>query len=262
MGDTRSDRQIPALLVSVRNASEARQAILGGCDILDVKEPSRGSLGMADAEQIAGVLSARDDAASDLAVSVALGEAADWLQLSAAPARLDWTGVAFAKLGTARLGIGMPWSAQFDAARAACEASLFPEGAAPWHWVAVAYADHQCADAPAPTAVIDAVAEIHCHGVLIDTWDKRGGSLLDWLDLPQLQRLAQQACERGVWLALAGKVKREDLGHLREVSAAIIGIRSAACLQGQRDSAIDPQAIAEFRQALWADIVSVLPVVR
>jgi uncharacterized protein (UPF0264 family) len=37
------------LLVSVANAAEARTALEGDADIIDVKDPSRGSLGMADA---------------------------------------------------------------------------------------------------------------------------------------------------------------------------------------------------------------------
>ena len=36
------------LLVSVRNASEARAAINGGADVIDIKEPDHGPLGMAD----------------------------------------------------------------------------------------------------------------------------------------------------------------------------------------------------------------------
>ena len=36
------------LLISVRDAAEARSAIAGGTDVIDVKEPSRGPLGRAD----------------------------------------------------------------------------------------------------------------------------------------------------------------------------------------------------------------------
>src|SRR6478609_8313715 len=36
------------LLVSVRSAAEARTALAGGADIIDIKEPRRGALGPAD----------------------------------------------------------------------------------------------------------------------------------------------------------------------------------------------------------------------
>jgi uncharacterized protein (UPF0264 family) len=54
----------PQLLVSVRNAAEAQAALAGGCDILDIKEPSRGSLGMADAPTIAAIARRRTDSQS------------------------------------------------------------------------------------------------------------------------------------------------------------------------------------------------------
>ena len=70
-------RSRPSLLVSVRNLAEARAAIEGGCDRLDVKEPSRGPLGKADASVIAEIAAfARNGIArdSDVSCSVALGD--------------------------------------------------------------------------------------------------------------------------------------------------------------------------------------------
>ena len=39
------------LLVSVRSADEAEAAIAGGADVIDVKEPSHGPLGMSEPDQ-------------------------------------------------------------------------------------------------------------------------------------------------------------------------------------------------------------------
>ena len=44
------------LLVSVRCAEEATAALAGGADIIDVKEPRRGSLGRADDRVIREVM--------------------------------------------------------------------------------------------------------------------------------------------------------------------------------------------------------------
>ena len=46
----------PGLLVSVRSAAEAMEALAGGADMIDVKEPKRGSLGVADMSTIAEVV--------------------------------------------------------------------------------------------------------------------------------------------------------------------------------------------------------------
>ena len=44
------------LLVSVRNAAEAETALAGGATVIDVKEPSRGSLGRVDDATLAEVM--------------------------------------------------------------------------------------------------------------------------------------------------------------------------------------------------------------
>ena len=57
MSDAR--RTPPKLLVSVRTIEEARAALAGGADIIDIKEPTRGSLGRADEAVLTSI--ARDD---------------------------------------------------------------------------------------------------------------------------------------------------------------------------------------------------------
>jgi uncharacterized protein (UPF0264 family) len=62
------------LLVSVRSAAEAEAALEGGADVIDVKEPSRGSLGRADDDVIAEVVST---VAGRRTVTAAMGELVD-----------------------------------------------------------------------------------------------------------------------------------------------------------------------------------------
>src|SRR5262249_31147267 len=68
----------PQLLVSVRTVSEAEAALAGGCDVLDVKEPDRGAMGMADHGTIKAIAARADEEHSTLPMSVALGEACEW----------------------------------------------------------------------------------------------------------------------------------------------------------------------------------------
>src|ERR1700678_3944537 len=64
----------PALLVSVRAVEEAAAALAGGADLIDVKEPNRGSLGRADDAVIAAVVAI---VAGRRPVSAAMGELRD-----------------------------------------------------------------------------------------------------------------------------------------------------------------------------------------
>ena len=59
------------LLVSVRSVAEAQEAVAGGAAIIDVKEPSRGPLGRADADVTAAIAEA---VAGRAQLTVACGE--------------------------------------------------------------------------------------------------------------------------------------------------------------------------------------------
>jgi hypothetical protein len=81
---------IPRLLVSVRNAEEALMAARGGADIIDVKEPSKGSLGRASLENLLAIADALKQQqqhadrvkTEPVPLSVALGEVQEWSESS------------------------------------------------------------------------------------------------------------------------------------------------------------------------------------
>ena len=95
----REPLELARLLVSVRSPVEARAAVAGGADIIDVKEPSRGSLGRADASVWQAV---RAVVPRSTPVSVALGELNEWL--APEPRQIPesaWAGIDYCKLGLA-----------------------------------------------------------------------------------------------------------------------------------------------------------------
>ena len=67
----REGMRMTGLLVSVRSAAEARAALLGGADLIDVKEPLRGSLGAADADRLREI---SEVVSGQLTLSAAWGE--------------------------------------------------------------------------------------------------------------------------------------------------------------------------------------------
>ncbi len=249
----------PRLLVSVRNAAEAEAALAGGCDVLDIKEPEHGAMGMADPATIAAVV--RRFRATDAAVpvSIALGEITDWEPERSVPQLPPE--IAFLKLGTAGLGNSRDWRARlaavigrFNAAMRA-DTRMIGETAGEWtdqrmRWIAVGYADWEVARGPRPEEVIAGAATCGCGGVLFDTCLKGDQRLVDWLSLERLVSLAAMARARGLTLALAGKVQIGDLPTLSHVHPDIVGIRSAACRGGIRNCEIDVNAVRAFRNAL------------
>ena len=96
------------LLVSVVNAAEARTALDAGADLIDVKDPTRGSLGAPDLATIRSVVA---EVAKAAPVSVALGELSE---LSVLDSLAMISGVDFAKLGMAGLVRQADWSGRWS----------------------------------------------------------------------------------------------------------------------------------------------------
>jgi uncharacterized protein (UPF0264 family) len=252
------------LLVSVRNVTEAESAIAGGCDVLDLKEPSRGPLGMADSSTIEDVVEYVQTLSSPVPVSVALGEAVDWQTGHAVP-RVS-ARIAYLKLGTAGLGTELRWGGRFEAIRRDLEDEVrwAPRGRGETasdlgskasNWIAVAYADWEVANGPSPEDVIETASVCGFAGVLIDTFFKESGGLFDLLTGDRLESLAALVRSRELSLALAGRLKIGDIARLLLLNPEIVGIRSAACRGGIRTGEIDATAVSAFREALTAGAV-------
>lgn len=239
---------VPALLVSVRNADEAKAAVAGGADIIDIKEPLQGPLGMAEPAVIDDVIAAVSGRAP---VSAALGETCDWLRDAGATdsasvvPRLP-TGLTFAKLGLAGLSRSSDWFTDWHRVR-----SVFETAAGrPLPWVAVAYADADVAQAPPVGEIIAAAARTGCCGVLIDTWDKSGHGVLELIPTDELRSWRRLARERGLFFALAGRLRSDDLRRRSIRACNVVGIRSAACADGDRTQMIAASRVAELRRRL------------
>jgi (5-formylfuran-3-yl)methyl phosphate synthase len=240
----------PSLLVSVRNLAEARAAIDGGCDRLDVKEPLRGPLGMADLDVIAEIaaLSARSNGRRGAPpCSVALGEI-DELQKVDDTIALPW-GVTDIKLGPARLGTLKCWKQGWRDALGRIKS----EDRGSIRHVAVAYADWQAAEAPRPDEILSAAVEFGADGFLIDTYRKDSGNLLQILRRDDLLRLATAAHQAELSLALAGSLRLEDLASLVKFHPEVIAVRGAACDGGRRSAEISSACVRQLKSAicLW-----------
>jgi uncharacterized protein (UPF0264 family) len=222
------------LLVSVRNAEEALLACAGGADLIDVKEPTRGALGAADGKVIEAVVAA---VAGRVPTSAALGELREGKQLPDALARR----LSYVKFGLAGCQSDAVWPHRWQQT-----ITLLPPGVMP---VAVAYADWQSAAAPSPEDVLSAAREIHCGGLLIDTFDKTRGPLEQHLPVQRIGRLIDAAHAAGMFAVLAGGLRSEDLPNLLALEPDYIGVRGAAC-RGSRTGILEQARVAALAATL------------
>ncbi len=233
------------LLVSVRSADEVGAALAGGAEIVDVKEPSRGTLGAADIEVVRAV-EGRLPAAIPL--SVALGDPADEAVARAAVGRLASprrVGEVYLKVGFAgasgRQGVVRQLAAARDEARRLGSPAI----------VAVAYADHARAPAPSPADVLWAAARAGATGVLIDTFVKDGRDLFASVSEEALAEWIAEARALGLLVAVAGSLGLDAIARVADAGPDVMGVRGAAC-EGGRLGRVSAERVRDLRAAITA----------
>ncbi len=234
------------LLISVRDADEARDAVEAGADLIDVKEPRAGPLGAAAPETISEIVRVVDGRCP---ISVALGELVDQRPIRLPP------GVQFAKLGLAQ-SVGrasQPHLSSLTTHHSPTWCDLwqqaleqFPAGTSP---VAVVYADFQIAEAPAPDEVIACGRQLGCRAMLIDTFDKRGPGLLGTLSIVEIERLAAAARAANMLVVLGGQLNANQLPELLPLDPDYIAVRGAVC-RGDRAGRLDAERARRFVRSL------------
>ena len=217
------------LLVSVRNPTEAAAALDGGADLIDIKEPARGPMGMSDPDTTAAIIHA---VAGLRPVTVALGHAGD----QGVP--LPPTTVKICKVGLP--ASNHPWR---PALRACCErfraARVMP----------VVYADQRDNGGPSVDDVLQWVVTYRACGLVIDTSNKNGG-LLDWISITRLRRAVADAHARGLMIGLAGSLDTRTVPKLAALSPDLIGVRGAACDRSDRTKRLRLDLVRDLKACL------------
>lgn len=246
----------PRLLVSVRSVQEAQAALASGAEVIDVKEPSRGSLGAADHETVAAVVRAVEDRAP---VSAALGELVDLLERGGRRLQTSTigvgdashsslavqpplpSGVAYFKVGLAHCAPLADWPAHWRDVSARLGGSARP--------VAVTYADWRAVSAPDPQEVLAAAVSAQCPALLIDTWGKASGTLFEHWPAEALRAFIERAHGHNLAIVLAGSLTEAALKVAVRLQPDLIAVRGAAC-EGGRDGDVSRSRVAALRQAI------------
>lgn len=245
----------PKLLVSVRDPVEAQAALVGGCDVLDIKEPAAGALGRATWNVMADIARTAHAQSPQCRISAALGELADWTDASSPPSgdqRTACSMLSYVKLGLAQMGGRESLAQRFAAVADSINQTASPQ----LSWVAVVYADWQLAEAPAPQSVLTLIDSLRADrglefgGVLVDTFTKSERRLFDFVSHTELSDWRQAAHERGLLFAIAGRLRTSDLPRALVIKPDIIAVRSAVCGLGDRMNAVTESAVTAFQTAL------------
>lgn len=215
------------LLISVVDEAEALEALKGGADIVDVKNPNEGSLGANFPwiiRQVKGIVQ------RGVEVSATLGD------LPNIPGTAALAALGAASSGADYVKVGLFGTRTQDEAvfmmRNVCRAvkNLRPTVKV----IASGYADFEEVGSLNPMRLPKVAQRSGAHGVLVDIKTKGDEKLFDYLASDQLRDLARRSHGFGLTIALAGSLDREDVAKARELGADIVGIRRAACERGDR----------------------------
>ena len=220
------------MLVSVRDVAEALIAAEGGADFIDLKEPRAGALGGLPIETIAAIVKALRHGGSTLPVSATIGDLpmAPLAPILAQVQAVAGCGVDYVKVGIERSPDALP----VLRALAACGHAVVP----------VFIADRGL-DADA----VKLACSLGFPGLMVDTADKKAGSLFDVLTAAELRRFLQAVRAAGALAGLAGALRLQDLPALRELAPDFAGFRSAVCA-GDRGAALDARRLRALAEAM------------
>ncbi len=225
------------VLISVRNALEARIALDCGVDFLDIKEPLRGPLGCSDRQvwqDVADLISSSDVAKRPV-LTVAMGDLLS----------LDYTslvsGVNLFKMGLAECQFHPHWKQLWlqQTTRLISATQAKP--------VVVAYADSSLAQSPSIETVLDFAIKQGVSHFLIDTFTKDGRNLFDFVTLDELTHWCSVAYQHQITVALAGSLRRDHLPFFDQLEGdLIIGMRSGVCEDAQRDGLLSRDRVCDL----------------
>lgn len=228
------------LLVSVKNKSEAVEAIKGGAHIIDVKNPREGSLG-ANFPRVIRLV--KQITSEPMEVSATIGDMPN-LPGTASLAALGAvvSGAKYVKTGLFGVKTAEEAAVLMKEVRRAVK-----DYDANAKVIAAGYADFQKVGCLNPLKLPEVACQSRADGVMVDIKIKTEGKLFDFLRDDQLLELSQKAHENNMFVAFAGSLRKEDISRVFKLGADIIGVRGAVCSSQDRwRGSIQSQIVAEF----------------
>jgi uncharacterized protein (UPF0264 family) len=228
------------LLISPKNLTEAEIAADGGADIIDIKNPTEGSLGANFPWVIKGIIKA----IPGIEISATLGDLDNRPGFASLGARgLSSLGVNYVKGGllVKNRGAGEEIGGAVVKSVAGRDCKVVLAG----------YGDNKTLGSITPGEVIEIACITGAHGVMIDTYHKNGTSLFDQMSFKEIKGFVDQAKDNGLLVALAGSIGKGHIPILKDLDPDIVGIRGAVCTENDRVmGAMDMEKVKEFKRLL------------
>jgi len=232
------------LLISPINTEEAREAIEGGADIVDVKNPKEGSLGANFPWVIKSISELTPEG---MYVSATLGD------VPYKPGTVSLAAAGAVVSGADYIQVGLYGTKNYEEALEVMEnvVKTVKDSNEDAVVVAAGYADAHRVGAVDPMAIPRVAADAGADLAMVDTAVKDGKTLFDFMDEEALTKFNDITHDYGLESALAGSVKKEQLEMLYDIGCDVVGICGAACVGGDRNTGkIHRSAVGELKKMI------------
>lgn len=234
------------LLVSVVRGEEVAQAVEGGADIIDVKNPVEGALGANFPHVIRKV---REATPPEFEVSATIGDVPNL------PGTVSLAALGAAACGVQYVKVGLLGTRTTEDAvyllKEVCRAVRGHDSST--LVIAAAYADARKVNALSPLALPAAAAEAGADGCLLDTAVKNDGTLLTNLTDTQLREFVAQCREAKLLCGLAGSLGAWDIPRVCKFGADLIGVRTAVCGADRIHGLVDSLKVRRLKELIAAN---------
>lgn len=225
-------------MVSVQNLREAKEAMKGHADIIDVKNLQEALVGSANPNIFKSI---REAVPSEIHASLTLGVVPNQ---EGTVAMAVW---AAGRMNATSVKVGF-MQADYEKSVGILQASKEALEGTETKLIGSLFADNVLyKDGLDPHLMPQLARDGNCDGWLIDTLTKDGRNLFDFIPESKLKEMVMEGKSDGMSTALSGHLKMSDLDELARVNPDIVGVRGAVCSKGDRDSGVYWKSVAEFK---------------
>jgi uncharacterized protein (UPF0264 family) len=220
------------MLASINCLDEAIMAEQANVDIIDLKQPSLGALGALETDLVTIIVNSPQ---LTKATSATVGDLPMQANLIFnAVEKMAATGVDYVKIGFFPEG---NWQAIIQQLKPLTQAGI--------KLIAVLFADQN----PDINHIKD-FAQAGFRGIMLDTMNKKNGSLTQIMSLKKIQSFVETSKKYKLLCGLAGSLRLQDIPDLNQLQADYLGFRGALCHQHQRTASLNQPALLAIRSAL------------
>lgn len=219
------------MLASVMSLAEAEMVLDAGVDIIDLKDPNRGALGALSIDTVRDIVQFINGRAL---LSATIGD------LPMQPTLITEKVIEMSATGVDIVKVGLFGHDNHQEVLA----SLQPCIESGIKIVFVLFADEQ------PDLNLTMLSSFNIYGLMLDTQNKSGKNLLNFMHYNDLQSFIHNACKMEVCIGLAGSLNIESLELLMQLQPDFLGFRGALCEQQQRTNRLNNEAIKSIKTLL------------